>query len=174
MTRLGVAPSVWVLRAVVLVGILVSLFGGIPEGLVPPVLVVVLAVLGGVLAAFRPEQLAATVALGVVLVWWALNVHDAVPAGSLVAAGGIVVAHVGCTLLGYGPPSMPLSSSLVRVWVVRGILIWLAAPAIWLVARAYADRATPTSFWLAGLAAALGGAVVAALTVRERQPERDR
>jgi hypothetical protein len=41
------------------------------------------------------------------------------------------------------------------------------------VARAYADRATPTSFWLAGLAAALVGSVVAAVVVQTRPPGRE-
>jgi hypothetical protein len=90
-----------------------------------------------------------------------------------VAAAGLVLAHVSCTLLAYGPPSMPVPGLLVRVWVMRGFLVWLTAPAIWLVARVYADRATPTSFWLAGLAAALAGAVVAALAVPERGVRRD-
>lgn len=171
--RVKVAPSVWVLRAVTFAGILVGLLAGIPEGFVPSVPVVVVVVLGGVLAAFGPDQLAPSVTLGVVLVWWAVTLHDEVPVGCLVAAAGLVAAHVACTLLAYGPPSMSVPTHLVRLWVMRGFLVWLVAPAIWLVARVYADRATPTSFWLAGLAAALAGAVVAALAVPERSDGRD-
>lgn len=174
MSRFKAAQSVWLLRAVVLVGTLAGLFGGVTEGLVPPVWVVVVVALGGVLSAFRPEHLAMSATLVVVLVWWALNLHAEVPVGCLVAAAGIVAAHVAGTLLGYGPPAMAVSGDLVRVWVVRGFLVWLAAPAIWLVALVYADRATPTSFWLAGLGAALVGAVVAAIAVPQRGEERGR
>jgi len=171
--RVKVAPGVWVLRAVTCAGILVGLLAGIPEGFVPSIPIVVVVALGGVLAGFRPDQLGASVTVGVVLVWWGVTLRHEVPVGCLAAAAGLVAAHVSCTLLAYGPPSMSVPGFLVRVWVMRGFLVWLTAPAIWLVARAYADRATPTSFWLAGLAAALAGAVVAALAVPERGVRRD-
>ena len=39
---------------------------------------------------------------------------------------------------------------------------------VWLVADAFSGRPTPTTFWLAGLAAALVAAVVAGLVVPVR------
>jgi hypothetical protein len=175
MTRAGVASSVWVARTVAALAPLVALFGGTADGLVPSPAIVVVVGLGGVLGAFRPDHLAVSVGLGVVLAWWATQLHHEMPAGCLVAAAGLTAAHVAGTLLGYGPPWMPIAPSLARVWVVRAVLVWLAAPVVWLVARAYADRDTPTSFWLAGLAAALVGAVVAAVAVTApRGAESDR
>jgi hypothetical protein len=164
--RLSVAPSVWVVRAVLFLGVMVALLAGVPEGYTPPVVVVGVVVLGGVLAAFRPDDLAFSLTLGIVLVWWTVQLHTQVPVGVLVAAAGLVTAHVAATLLTYGPRFMAIPADLAVVWAVRGFLVWLAAPLVWLVARVYADRAVPTSFWLAGLATALGGAVVAALVVR--------
>jgi hypothetical protein len=164
--RLSVAPSVWVVRAVLFVGLMVALLAGVPEGYTPSVPVVGVVALGGVLAAFRPDDLAFSLTLGVVLVWWTVQLHTQVPVGVLVAAGGLVTAHVAATLLTYGPRFMAIPAGLVGVWAARGFLVWLAAPLVWFVARVYADRATPTSFWLAGLATALAGAVLAAMVVR--------
>jgi hypothetical protein len=166
--RLTVAPSVWVVRAVVVVGLLLGLLGGVPEGHTPSAVVVVVVLLGGVLAAFRPDHLVVSVTMGIVLVWWASELQTQVPAGCLVAAAGLLAAHVACTLLGYGPTFMSIPADLAVVWAVRGLLVWLAAPVIWFVARVYADHGIPTAFWLAGLAAALVGAVVAATVVSTR------
>ena len=164
--RLTVDPSVWVVRAVVVVGLMVGLLGGLPQGYTPPVPVVLVVLVGGVLAAFRPDHLGVSVTMGTVLVWWAVQLHTQVPLSCLVAAAGLVAAHVACTLLTYGPPFLPIPADLAVVWVVRGFLAWLAAPVVWFVAEVYADQATPTTFWLAGLATALAGAVLAALVVR--------
>ena len=56
----------------------------------------------------------------------------------------------------------------MRLWVGRGALVWLAAPVVWIAARAYGGQASPTSFWLAGLAVGLVGAVVGAVVVPTR------
>jgi|EndMetStandDraft_8_1072994.scaffolds.fasta_scaffold40673_3 hypothetical protein len=164
--RLSVASSVWAVRVVGILGLLLGLLGGVPEGYTPPAAVVAVVLLGGVVAAFRPDDLVASLAMGVVVVFWAVQLDTQVPAGCLVAAAGLVTAHVAGTLLTYGPPFMAIPGDLVVLWLVRGFLVWLAAPAVWLVARVYADHAVPTSFWLAGLATALAGAVLAALVVR--------
>jgi hypothetical protein len=166
--RLGVARSVWVVRAVGLLGLMVGLLAGVPEGYTPPAAVVGVVLLGGVLGAFRPDHLGVSMTMGVVLVWWAIRLHTQVPTGTLVAAAGLVTAHVAGTLLSYGPRFMPIPADVAVLWAVRGLLVWLAAPLVWLVARVYADHATPTAYWLAGLAMALVGAVVAAVVVPAR------
>jgi hypothetical protein len=166
--RLSVAPSVWVLRAVGVLGLMLALLAGVPEGYTPSVVLAVVVLLGGVLSAFRPDHLAVSVTLCIVVLWWGLQVRTEVPLGCVVAAAGLVVAHVAGTLLAYGPPFMPIPSDLVALWAWRGFLVWLAAPVVWLVARVYADHDVPTSYWLAGLATALVGAVVAAVVVPAR------
>jgi hypothetical protein len=69
---------------------------------------------------------------------------------------------------------MPVGADLVLLWVPRGAVVWLAALVVWLTARVYTGHATPTLFWLAGLAAALVGAVVAAVVVPTRDLQDDR
>lgn len=166
--RLSVAPSVWVVRGLGMLGVLVALFSGVPEGHTPPVAVVVVVLLGGVLAAFRPERLGASVTMGVVVLWWGLQVRTDAPSGILVAAAGLVLAHVAGVLLAYGPAFMAIPADVAALWAVRGLLVWLAAPVVWVVARAYAGHAIPTAYWLTGLATALVAAVVAAVVVPAR------
>ena len=164
----GLPTGVWVLRLVIVLGSLLSLYAAAPEGFVPsPFVGAVVLVLAGIFAV-RPEHFVGSVALSVVLVWWALHVGSSVPVGALVAAGGLLAAHVAAVLLGYGPPHMQVGPDLVVLWVPRAAVVWLAALVVWLTARAYTGHTTPTLFWLAGLAAALVGAVVAAVVVPTR------
>ena len=165
---------VWVLRCIAALGPLVALWAAAPEGLVPAPFVVVVVVLAGVAYAFRPEHFIGPIVLAVVLLWWALHVGPSMPVGAMVAAAAIIASHVAGVLLGYGPPRTPVGPDLVRPWVVRGASVWLAAPVVWIAARAYGGQASPTSFWLAGLAVALVGAVVGAVVVPTRDMQEDR
>jgi hypothetical protein len=164
----GIPVSVWTLRAVVVLGSLLALYAGAPEGFVPsPFTGALVAVLAAAFA-LRPEHFVGSVALSVVLVWWALHVGSAVPTGALVAAAALLAAHVAAVLLGYGPPQMRVGADLVVLWVPRTAVVWLAALVVWLTARAYTGHVTPTLFLLTGLAAAVVGAVVAAVVIPTR------
>jgi hypothetical protein len=169
--RRGVMPSVWALRGVVAAGLLLALLAGIPEGYVPSIFVVVLVVIGVLVSATRPEQLALSITMGIVVVWWALHLHSAMPVGALVAAAALIAAHVAATLLGYGPPTLALDPQLGLLWATRAALTWTAALAVWVVARTYSGHGSPTLFWLAGLTAAVVGAVVAAVAAPIRGKE---
>jgi hypothetical protein len=166
--------AVWVLRAIAALGPVVAVWAAAPEGMVPSPFVVVVAVVVGVAYAFRPEHFVGPFAFAVVLLWWALHVGTSMPVGALVAAAALVASHVAGVLLGYGPPRMAVGAELVVPWVIRGALVWLAAPVVWIAARAYSGQASPTSFWLAGLAVALVGAVVGAVVVPTRDMQEDR
>ncbi|MGC4111199.1 MAG: hypothetical protein QM747_12405 [Nocardioides sp.] len=159
MTR-EVSPSVWVLRAVLVVALLVALLSGLPSGYHPAVALVVVVAVGAVVAGLYPDGLAPTIVMVVVTAWWTFHLHGAVPAGLLVAAAGLTVAHVVATLLAYGPPSLEVDRRLVLMWAGRGALSWLAALVVWVAARAYVGHATPALFWLTGLTAAVVGSVV--------------
>lgn len=165
----GVRTSVWGLRVVAALGPMVALWAAAPAGFVPSPFVVSVVALASVAYALRPEHFTGPIVMAVVLLWWALAVGAAMPAGSLVAAAALLAGHVAGVLLGYGPPEMPVDSHLALLWAFRGATTWLAAPVVWLVADAYSGHATPTSFWLVGLATALVGAVVAAVVVPTRE-----
>jgi hypothetical protein len=167
----GAMPSVWVLRAVLAAGLVVSLLAGIPEGYTPPVALVVVVVALSAGAAFRPEHLVVSITMAVVIVWWGLQLRTEMPVAVLVVAACLVVAHVAATLLGYGPTSLPLDPALAVLWAMRAATTWTAALAVWAVARAYGGHGSPETFWLSGLAAALVGAVVAAVATPIRGKE---
>jgi hypothetical protein len=161
-------PSVWVLRGALLTGAVVALLAGIPEGYAPSVLMVVLVVAGAALSSFRPEHLSLPITMGLVVVWWAFELNGEMPVAVVVAAAGLTATHVAGVLLGYGPPSLPVTPQLALLWVGRGLLTWVAALVVWGVGRTYTGHGTPTLFWLTGLTAALVGAVVAGAAVPVR------
>jgi hypothetical protein len=171
MTR-GAMPSVWVLRGILAAAVVLALLAGIPEGYRPPVVLVALVVAGSLLAAFRPEHLALSITMTLVLVWWALQLRSEMPVAVLVAAASLTAAHVAATLLAYGPPTLPIDLPLAVLWFTRGAMAWTAALAVWVVARAYTGHGSPGLFWLIGLAAALVAAVVAGVAAPLRGEER--
>ena len=63
---------------------------------------------------------------------------------------------------------------LALLWAMRAVMTWTAALAVWAVARAYSGHGSPTLFWLAGLAAALVGAVVVGIVASPRGEELSR
>jgi hypothetical protein len=157
--------GVWVLRGILVVAALLALLSGIPEGYRPSIVVVVLVACGALVAAFRPDHLALSGTMGLVIVWWALELRSEMPFAMLVAAAGLTAAHVAATLLSYGPSTLPVDPPLAVLWTARAVMMWTAALVVWAVARAYTGHGSPELFWLAGLAAALIGAVVAAVVM---------
>jgi hypothetical protein len=169
--RRGAMPGVWVLRGILVAGLMLALVAGIPEDYTPPVALVVLVAAASVLSAFRPEHLIVSITMGIVIVWWALQLHAEMPVAVLVVAAGLIVAHVAATLLAYGPTSLPVDSALAVLWSMRAAMTWTAGLAVWAVARAYSGHGSPATFWLTGLAAAFVGAVVAAVATPTRGKE---
>jgi hypothetical protein len=169
--RRGAMPWVWLLRLVLVSGLLLALLAGVPEDHTPPVTIVVIVALLGVLSALRPEHLAVSLAMGVVIVWWALQLRSEMPVAVLFVAAGLVVTHVAATLLGYGPPSLEVDPALVLLWTMRGAMTWTAGLLVWAVARAYTGHGSPETYWLTGLGAALVAAVVAAVATPIRGKE---
>jgi hypothetical protein len=165
----GVPPGVWALRVAVALGPAVALLAPAPQGYVPSLFMVALVVLFGVGWAFLPDHPLGTVPMLLVLVWWTIVVGAALPFASVVAAAGLLLSHTAATVLSYGPPRTRIAPALLATWGMRAASVWVTALAIWAVAQAYRGHATPASFWLLGLTAALVGAVVAALWAPMRE-----
>lgn len=167
----GTPVSVWVLRVVLAASLVLALLAGVPQGYTPSVFVVVVVVIGALLSMIRPEHLGVSVTMGLVIAWWAVQLRSEMPVAVLVVAAALVVAHVAATLLGYGPPTLPLDPALAVLWVTRGVMVWTAGLAVWVVARAYDGHGSPALFWLVGLTAALVGAIAAGVTTPIRGKE---
>jgi hypothetical protein len=169
--RGGALPGVWALRGILVAGLLLALLAGIPEDYTPPVVLVMVVAAASVLSAFRPEHLVVSITMGVVIVWWGLQLHTEMPVAVLVVAAALLGSHVAATLLAYGPTSLAIDPALAVLWTMRAALTWTAGLAVWAVARAYAGHGSPGTFWLTGLAAALVGAIVAAIATPIRGKE---
>ncbi|MGI8523824.1 MAG: hypothetical protein ACR2K3_11035 [Nocardioides sp.] len=154
-------PSHWALRAVVALGPVVAMLALVPTGHPARGWVVLVVALLGVAYAAQPFGLLGTFTTGLVLVSWADESGSRLPVWAVAAAGCLVASHVAATLVDYGPDELPVAPSLIRRWAVRGALVFLAAPAVWLVALGLRTRPAPSDLWVAGLAVLVLGALVA-------------
>lgn len=158
------------LRVVLLLAPVLALLCGAvvqrPSGVVL-VLVVTLAAGWAVL----PESVLGTLALGTVVLWWALRVGAEVPLSALLAALLVLAAHLASVLLAYGPPGSPLGAPVVRLWARREVAVAVSAPVVWLLARAVGGQPEPPGVWVAGLASAAVVCVVAAVAVSTGRAE---
>ena len=116
-------------------------------------------------AAAYPESLLGTLALSVVVVWWAVAAGGEVPVSAVPAAVLLLVAHLAAHLLSHGPRVLAPDRWLVLTWVRRGALVALAAPGVWLLAALVRDQPEPPGLWVAALVAAVAGCLVAGAAV---------
>jgi len=157
----GWTPGQWALRATVVAGLMVALLATGLRGVWPAWWFALL--VAGLAVAFSllPEAPMGTVATGLVLAWWGFAFRDGPHPQALLAAAGLLAAHVAAVLAGYGPRDLPLDPATVRLWAVRGVLVFLAAPAVFAVAILLRGQPEPVGIWVAGLAAALVTTVAA-------------
>ena len=160
MTR-GWTPGQWALRATVVAGLMVALFATGLRGVWPAWWFALL--VAGLAIAFSllPEAPMGTVATGLVLAWWGFAFRDGPHPQALLAAAGLLTSHLAAVLTGYGPRDLPLDPATVRLWAVRGALVFLAAPAVFAVAILLRGQPEPVGIWVAGLAAAVVTTVAA-------------
>jgi hypothetical protein len=147
-------PSQWLARLVVLLSPFVVVLAAASAGARLHSWFVVLVAVCAVGSALRPDTHAVggTLLVLVVFWWWSGPASSGLPV--LVAALGVVGLHVAGTLAAHAPPTTALDADLVRLWAVRGGVLWLVALAAWL-----ADRVAVSG----SLAVALGFVVVAAV-----------
>lgn len=114
--------------------------------------------------AWFPESAVGATVLVLVLAWWGIGLRDGLDPWALPAALALLTAHVAATVAAYGPLAMPVDPGLVRLWLRRGLLVYLATPLTWALATAARDAVPPAGTWLAGLGAvAVAGTVASVL-----------
>lgn len=165
-------PGQWALRAVCVAGILVALLATGLVGVWPAWWLVAVVGLLAVGYAIVPEAAVGTVAMGFVLAWWGVAFRDGLHPQAILAAAGLVAAHVAGVLVSYGPDTMAVDRATVLLWVRRGALVLTMSPVVWLVAEVVRDQPEPAGIWAAGLVAAL--ACVAAVAVSYAPGKGDR
>ena len=156
-------PGQWVLRALVVLGVMLALFATVPAGATPARWLVALVLVTSLVFAVFPESAAGAVALLLVVAWWGVGLRDGLHPAALVAAAGLVLAHIAATVAELGPGTLPLDRGVLVRWSMRAALVLLAAPLAWAAAVLVRDQPAPAGIWLAGLVAALGGILAANL-----------
>ena len=116
MSRVGWPLSQLVARLLMLLGPLVGLVAAAAAEVPPPGWVTALVVVLAVGWVFMPESVLGTLCLAMVLAWWGVADISGLPAEALVAALGLLVAHVAAVVTAYGPPEMAVDTPTVRLW----------------------------------------------------------
>lgn len=151
------------LRLVVLLGPVVAL---VSTGLVGPApawwLLALVATLS-VAFATLPDSPFGTAVMIVVLAWWGLSLRDGLHPEAILAAAGLLAAHLAALVSSYGPGVMPVDRQVLRLWLIRGSLVFVSAPVVWVIAVGLRGQPEPAGIWVGGLTAALAATVVAAV-----------
>jgi len=161
MTALGWPLSQLVARLLMLLGPLVGLVAAAAAGVPPPGWVTALVVVLAVGWVFMPESLLGTMCLAMVLAWWGVADLSGLPAEALVAALGLLVAHVAAVVTAYGPPEMAIDTPTLRLWLTRGAAVFVAAPVVWMLAVLLHDQPEPPGVWIAAMVAVVVAAILA-------------
>jgi hypothetical protein len=103
-----------------------------------------------VITAIRPESVAGIALLGGAAYLWVLAPETLSPL-VLVAAGGMILAHVSALVAAQGPARMAVDGAQVRRWAARGLLLWVVAAAVWGFSVVLADLAQGRLAYALGL-----------------------
>ncbi len=160
-----VGTGQWVVRALVALMPVAALLCTWGAGQAPAVWLVGLVLLLGVGWACFPESAAGATVLVLVVAWWGLGLRDGLHPWSLPAALALVTAHIAATLAAYGPLAMPVDPALTRLWVRRGLLVYLATPVTYALAVGVRGTVPPAAIWLAGLAAVAAAGTAASVVL---------
>jgi hypothetical protein len=158
----GVTRGKWALRAVVVLGPLVAVLARTSPLGAPPVWLVVLVLALAAAWALAPESIVGVVTLLVVGLSWATGQDSAMPASAVMAALGMLAAHLAALVSSYGPARLPVDAGVVRLWLVRGAGVFVAAPVVWLLARVVRELPDSGTVWVLGLSVAVSVVLVAA------------
>jgi len=160
-----------VARLLMFVGPLAGMVAAASAGVPPPGWLVALVLALAVGWALLPESLLGTTCLALVLAWWGLADLTELPAASLVAALGLLVAHVAALVAAYGPPELAVDAPTARLWLVRGATLFVAAPVVWLLAVLLEGQPEPPGVWIAAMVAIVVAAVIAAVAFGASEEE---
>jgi len=90
------------------------------------------------ITALRPESTAGVGMLAGAAYVWALAPETLSPL-VLVAAAGMILAHLSALVAAQGPGRMGVDGAQVRRWAARGLLLWLSAAMVWALSMLVVD-----------------------------------
>ena len=159
----AVGAGQWTLRALVALMPLAAVLCTLGAGEGPAAWFVVLVLVLGVGWACFPESAAGATVLVLVLAWWGIGLRDGLDLWALPASLALPTAHVAATVASYGPVSMPVDPGLALLWLRRGLLVLVAAPATYALALVVRDAPPVAGVWLAGAAAVAAAGTAASV-----------
>jgi hypothetical protein len=112
-----------------------------------------------VLTALRPESVAGTALLVGTAYTWGLAPETLSPV-VLIAAAGMILVHVSALVAAQGPALVRVDPVQVRRWALRGVVLWLAAAAVWGLSTAAVELPGPRLTYATGLTVLIVLAVV--------------
>jgi hypothetical protein len=163
----------WATRLVVVAGPLLALFARTPSMGAPHAWAVLMVLALAVGWALVPESVVGAVTLLVVGFSWASGDSVDVAVGALVAAAGMLAAHVAALLASYGPSRLPIDPGTVRLWTLRGAALFGAAVVVWALSQLVAELPDSGSVWVFGLLVALSVIVVATAVLQAANPREE-
>jgi hypothetical protein len=161
----------WALRLLVVLGPVVALLAQWPSLGPPQPWLVGLTLVLAAGWALVPESVVGGVVLLLVAFSWVNGLEHRLPLGALVAAAGLLASHLAALVASYGPARLPVSAPVARLWARRGVLLFLSAPAVWLLAWGVRRLPDSGSVWVLGLVVALSVVVVAAAASQAALPK---
>ena len=160
-----------VARVLVLLGPVVGVAAAAAAGIPPPGWFAALVAALALGWACLPESVLGTMALAIVVAWWGAAGLDGLPPEAMLAALGLLTAHVAAVLVAYGPPELVVDAPTARLWLTRGATLLGAAPVVWLLAVVLRGESEPPGVWIAAMVAIVVAAVIAAVAFGPPQEE---
>jgi len=125
-------PDQFALRSVVGVGAMVVLIAAAGAGATVPLWQAVTLLGLAALTACWPDSSAGTLLLvGAAYVW--AGTPESLSPWVLVAAAGMVFAHLAAQVAALGPAPLRVDSTQVSRWAVRATLVWISAAVTWVM-----------------------------------------
>ena len=125
-------PDQFALRTVVGVGAMVVLVAAAGAGATVPLWQAVTLLGLAALTACWPDSSAGTLLLvGAAYVW--AGTPESLSPWVLVAAAGMVFAHLAAQVAALGPAPLRVDSTQVSRWAVRATLVWISAAVTWVM-----------------------------------------
>ncbi len=156
-----------VVRSMVVIGGLATVVAAQAAGARPAYWLQVLMTALAVLTALRPESLTGFLLLTGAAYTWGLAPETLSPV-VLMAAAGMVLAHVSALLAAQGPARMRVDGAQVRRWAGRAVVLWLAAAVVWGAAVVAADLPQARVAYGLGLVVVVVVAIAATRAVGSR------
>jgi len=169
----GLAPSQWVIRAVVAAGVVVAAFVTMLQPEQPVGGLMVAAGLVGLVLVVQPQVIVAPLFHVLIMLGWLMLPDDGISPSALLVAAAMILVQLGSAAAAATPPHVPVPPSVLRPYAVAALALVIIAAALLVGLSAVRQAGLPGHLALMIMAvlgvAGLGLAVLGQLLVRSRK-----